>query len=142
RTEACQAHGHVVERVGGTTGARGKKGDYKVIVNPEDCAGQDVCFTIEAKNQQLKLRDTLKELDRCIANRGALAGIAVFAKDEQCPGESPFQVYGNRALVVYNPSARNDLALRLAVAWGRWVVRRQLAADADSVDLGRIGSLI
>ncbi len=127
--ELCQPHGDVAERVGGTTGVRGKKGDFRVVVNPDDCAGQDVCFTLEAKNQQLNLRDTLKELDGCIANRGALAGIAVFAKAEQCPGDSPFQVYGNRALVAYDPTEGNDLALRLAIAWARWVVRRQLAAQ-------------
>lgn len=138
----CQPHGDIAERVGGTTGTRGKKGDFRVVINPEDCAGQDVCFTLEAKNQQLGVRDILKELDRCITNRGALAGIAVFAKASQCPGDSPFQTYGNRALVVYDPTDGNDLALRLAVSWARWVVRRHLAADGDSVDLDRIGALI
>lgn len=140
--EICQPHGDIAERVGGTTGARGKKGDFKVVINPEDCAGQDVCFTLEAKNQQLGVRDILKELDRCIANRGALAGIAVFAKANQCPGETPFQTYGNRALVVYDPNDGNDLALRLSIAWARWVVRRQLAAEGDTVNLDRIGALI
>src|SRR5262249_50433156 len=110
--------------------------------NPEDAAGQDVCFTVEAKNQQLSLRDTLKELDRCIANRGALAGIAVFAKEEQCPGEDPFQCYGNRALVVYDPRDGHELALRLAGAWARWGVRRQLCGTTETVDLDRIGALI
>jgi hypothetical protein len=140
--DLCQPHGDVAERVGGTNGVRGKKGDFCVVVNPDDCAGLEVCFTLEAKNQQLSLRDTLKELDRCIANRGALAGIAVFAKAEQRPGDSPFQVYGNRALVAYDPTEGSDLALRLAIAWARWVVRRQLATNADTVDLDRIGSLI
>jgi hypothetical protein len=140
--EICAPHGDVAERVGGTPGARGKKGDFKVTINPDDTAGQDVCFTLEAKNQQLKLRDILKELDRCIANRDALAGIAVFAKPNQLSGESPFQTYGNRALVVYDPHEMNDLALRLAVAWARWIVRRQLAGDTESIDLDRVGSLI
>ena len=66
----------------------------------------------------------------------------MFAKYDQCPGDSPFQTYGSRALVVYDPSEGSDLALRLAFAWARWVVRRQLTADADAVDLDRIGSLI
>jgi hypothetical protein len=141
-TRICEPHGDVAERVGGTPGARGKKGDFKLTINPEDVAGQDVCVTVEAKNQQLTLRDTLKELDRCIANREALAGVAVFARAEQCPGEGPFAYYGNRALVVLDPQEANDLALRLAVAWARWVARRQLAASSDAVDLDRIGSLI
>ena len=79
---------------------------------------------------------------QAIANRGALAGIAVFAKDEQCPGDAPFQPYGNRALVVYDPTDGDDLALRLACCWARWVARRQLAAGGDTVDLDRVGSLI
>lgn len=138
----CQPLGDIAERVGGTPGARGKKGDFKVTLNPEDVAGQDVCITVEAKNQQLTLRDTLKELDRCIVNREAAAGIAVFAKADQCPGDGPFVYYGNRALVVFDPHEANDLALRLAVAWARWLARRQLAATGDTVDLDRIGSLI
>jgi hypothetical protein len=138
----CQFHGDITERVGGTPGARGKKGDFKVTINSDDTAGLDVCFALEAKNQQLNLRDALREIDKAIVNRGALAGIVVFAKAEQYPGDTPFQSYGNRALVVYDPSEGDDLALRLACSWARWVVRRQLAAGADSIDLGRIGSLI
>jgi hypothetical protein len=140
--DICEPCGDVAERVGGTAGSRGKKGDFVVRVNPEDVAGQDVCFTIEAKNQKMSLRDTLKELDRCIANRDALAGIAVFAKQNQCPGDTPFQSYGNRGVVIYDEIAGGELALRLAVAWARWVVRRQLSATVDVVDLDRIGSLI
>src|SRR2546430_6993562 len=100
---ACQPLGDIAERVGGTPGARGKKGDFKVTINPDDVAGKDIGYAIEAKNQQLNLRDTLRELDKAIANRNAPAAIAVFAKPEQCPGEEPFQYYGNRALVVYEP---------------------------------------
>jgi hypothetical protein len=138
----CGPHGDIAERVGGTPGARGKKGDFKVALNPDDTAGQDVCYALEAKNATYKLRDILKELDRGIANRGALAGIAVFAKPEQCPGDSPLQTYGNRALVVYDPDVENDLALRLACAWARWIARRQVAGDGETIDLDRIGGLI
>lgn len=140
--EICAPHGDVAERVGGTPGLKGRKGDFKVVVNPEDVAGQDVCFTLEAKNQKLGVRDALKELDACIVNRAALAGIAVFARDEQCPGDNPFQTYGSRALVVFDPRDGSDLALRLSVCWARWVVRRQLGSEAETVDLDRIGSLI
>jgi hypothetical protein len=138
----CAPLGDVAERVGGTPGSYGKKGDFRVALNPDDVSGRDVCYVIEAKNAAYKLRDILKELELCMANRGALAAIAVFAKADQCVGDIPFQTYGNRALVVYDPAAGNDLALRLACAWARWVVRRQLATPADSIDLDRIGSLI
>lgn len=138
---ACQPLGDIAERVGGTTGARGKKGDFQVTINPDDVAGKDVRYAIEAKNQQLNLRDTLRELDKVIANRDAHAGIAVFAKPEQCPGDEPFQHYGNRALVVYEPGT-DGFALRLACCWARWIARRQLSAAGDTVDLDRIGALI
>ena len=138
----CQPLGDIAERVGGTAGVRGKKGDFKVTLNPEDTAGQDVCFALEAKNQRLNLRDTLREVDDAITNRAALAGIAVFAKDDQCPSDLAFQPYGNRALVVYDPADGDDLALRLACSWARWLARRQLAGGGDSIDLDRIGSLI
>ena len=88
------------------------------------------------------IRDTLREIDAAMTNREALAGLAVFAKADQCPGDLPFQHYGNRALVVHDPSADDDAALRLACCWARWVVRRSLAASGDTVDLDRVGSLI
>jgi hypothetical protein len=138
----CQPHGDVAERVGGTPGVRGRKGDFTVTIDPEDVSGQDVRYVLEAKNQQLNLRDTLREVDAAIANREALAGIVVFAKDEQCPGDAPFQPYGMRALVVHDPNDGDDASLRLACCWARWVVRRSLAASGDTVDLDRIGSLI
>lgn len=138
----CQPHGDIAARVGGTPGARGKKGDFQVTLNPDDTAGQDICYALEAKNQQLNLRDALRELDKAIANRGALAGIAVFAKADQCPGDTPFQPYGNRALVVYDPTDGDDLALRLASSWARWIARRQLAAGGDTVNLDRMASFI
>lgn len=138
----CQPLGDIAERVGGTPGVRGKKGDFKVTLNPDDTAGQDVCFALEAKNQSLNLRDALREVDQAITNREALAGIAVFAKDDQCPADTAFQPYGNRALVVYDPTNGDDLALRLACLWARWIARRQLAAGGDTIDLDRIGSLI
>lgn len=137
----CQPLGDFAERVGGTAGARGKKGDFTVTINPDDVAGKDIRYVIEAKNQVLNLRDTLRELDKAITNRHALAGIAVFAKPEQCPGEDDFQYYGNRVLVVYEPD-QDDIALRLACCWARWIARRQLSAADDTVDLDRIGSLI
>lgn len=138
----CAPLGDVADRVGGTPGSRGRKGDFTVGLNPDDVGGQDVCYVLEAKNSTLKLRDVLKELDACMANRGALAGVAIFAKTNQCPGDSPFQTYGNRVLVTFDPQGGDDLALRLACAWARWVVRRQLATPADTVDLDRIGALI
>ncbi len=84
----CRPHGDVADRVGGTPGQRGRKGDFTVTLDPADAAGQDVRYVLEAKNQQLNLRDALKEADAAIANREALAGIVVFAKADQCPGDA------------------------------------------------------
>ena len=135
-------HEDVAERVAATQGNRGKAGDFTVIINPADIGGKDARYVIEAKDSAHRLRDILAELDRAIANRGGLAAVAVFARSSQCPGGEPFQVYGNKALVVYDKDGANDLALRLACTWARWVVRRQLATGTDLVDVGRIGALI
>ena len=138
----CQPLADIAERVGGTPGNRGKKGDFVVTLSPDDTSGQAARYVIEAKNQKLNLRDTLREIDAALANRGALAGVAVFAKNEQCPGDAPFQPYGNRSLVVFDPELDDDTALRLACCWARWVVRRQLSSASDEIDIDRIGSLI
>ncbi len=66
----------------------------------------------------------------------------MFAKVVQCPCDEPLPSYGNRAIVVYDPDEGDDLALRLACCWARWVVRRQLGAAADTIDLQRLGALL
>lgn len=136
------SHEDIAERVGGKQGNHGKAGDFTVILNPADVGGKDARYVIEAKDSAHKLRDILAELDRAIANRDGLAAVAVFARSSQCPGGEPFQIYGNKALVVYDKDDANDLALRLACTWARWVVRRQLTTGTGLVDVGRIGALI
>jgi hypothetical protein len=135
-------HEDIAERVAARQGNRGKAGDFTVIINPADVGGKDARYVIEAKDSAHRLGDILTELDRAIANRDGLAAIAVFARSSQCPGGEPFQIYGSKALVVYDKDDPNDLALRLACTWARWVVRRQLATGTDPVDVTRIGDLI
>jgi hypothetical protein len=135
-------HEDVAERVAARQGNRGKTGDFTVVLNPADVGGKDARYVVEAKDSAHKLRDILAELDRAIANRDGLAAVAVFARSSQCPGGEPFQIYGNKALVVYDKDDANDLALRIACTWARWTVRRQLATATDLVDVLRIVALI
>jgi hypothetical protein len=132
----------VAERVGGTAGANGRKGDFVVTLNAADTGGQDARYVIEAKDSPRKLPEILKELDEAIENRGAVAGIAVFARPEQSPVRVPFQTFDNKAIIVFDKEAPNELALRLACCWARWVARRQLARLGDEIDLERISAQI
>jgi hypothetical protein len=133
-TEISEPHEDMLERVGGSTGTTGKKGDFTVTIAPGDVGGRDACYVVEAKDRGLKLKEIRKELDDAILNRGALAAIAVFAKLEQSPCSAPFQPYGNHAIVVYDKDDRNDLALRLGCAWARWTTRRQVTDVSEGVD--------
>ncbi len=141
-TKIAAAFEDVAERVGGTAGGRGRKGDFVVTLNPADTGGEAASYVLEAKDSRKRLPEILKELDQAMENRGAVAGIAVFARTEQSPVELPFQPFDNKAVVVLDKEAPDDLALRLACCWARWVARRQLAKTADDIDLGRIAGLI
>lgn len=132
----------VAERVGGTAGGRGRKGDFVVTLNPADTGGEAASYVLEAKDSRKRLPDILKELGLAMENRGAVAAIAVFARSEQSPVKLPFQPFDNKAVVVFDKEAPDELALRLACCWARWIARRQLAKAADDVDLGRIAALI
>jgi hypothetical protein len=137
-------HGDVAERVGTESGSAGtQKGDEVVTLNPDDSNGYEARFALEAKSRKLTMRSTLKELDDALLNRDALAAVAVFTTQEQAPTSVPFHYAGNKAIVVLDKEGVDDSALRLAYMWARWVVRRDLCAEAsEDLDLERIGNLI
>ena len=66
----------------------------------------------------------LEELDDARSNRDALAAVAVFSRPEHAPSGTAFMYNGNRAIVVLDKDDLADAALRLALMWARWVVRR------------------
>jgi hypothetical protein len=141
-TEIAAAFEDVAARVGGTPGGRSRKGDFVVALNPADTNGEEPSYVLEAKDSPKKLPEIMKELDQAMANRGAVAAIAVFARAEQSPTKLPFQPFDNKAVVIFDKDAPDKLALRLACCWARWIARRNLAKAADDIDLGRIASLI
>jgi hypothetical protein len=132
----------VAERVGGTPGGNSRKGDFGVTLNPAETAGEGARYVLEAKDSPKKLREILNELDDAMENRDALAGIVVFATSSQSPVDAPFKPFDNKAIVVFEKASPNDLALRLACCWARWVVRRQLSKAGDEIDLARVSALI
>ena len=120
-----------------------KVGDEVVTLNRDDTHGVEVRFTLEVKNRPLNMRKTMAELDQAIANRDALAAIAVFRSQEQAPTAVPFQYNDNKAIAVLDPDDGDSSALRLAYMWARWTVRRQLASgEQEGVDLERISGLL
>lgn len=141
-TEITAGFEDVAAKVGGTPGARGRRGDFVVTVNPTDTGGEDARYVVEAKDSAKKLPEILKELEQAMENRGALAAIAVFARPGQSPVRAPFQTFDNKAIVVFDKEAPNELALRLACCWARWVARRQLVKGGEEIDLGRINALL
>jgi hypothetical protein len=141
-TEITAGLEDVAAKVGGTAGGRGRKGDFVITVNPSDTGGKDARYVVEAKDSAKKLPEILKELEQAMENRDALAAIAVFARPEQSPVTAPFQTFDNKAIVVFDKEAPNQLALRLSCCWARWVARRQLARGREEIDLGRLNVLI
>ena len=133
----------LVEDVGKVAGSAGtKKGDSVVHLSLEDTFGLDGRIVFEAKNRALGLRETFEQIEGSMLNRDAQVGIAVFASQDQAPTAVPFQEYGTKAIVVYDPDEGID-ALRLAYMWARTKVRQELASDAGSdIDVGRVSALV
>ena len=120
-----------------------KVGDEVVTLNRDDTHGVEARFTLEVKNRTLNMRKTLAELDEALANRDALAAIAVFRSQEQAPTSVPFQYNDDKAIAVLDPDDGDDSALRLAYMWARWTVRRRLAVGEQSgLELERIAGLL
>ena len=120
-----------------------KVGDEVVTLNRDDTHGVEARFTLEVKNRTLNMRKTLAELDQALANRDALAAIAVFRSQEQAPTSVPFQYNDDKAIAVLDPDDGDDSALRLAYMWARWTVRRRLAVgEQHGLDLERIAGLL
>jgi hypothetical protein len=135
--------GDVAEQTGDTTGCAGsKKGDEVVTLNPEDTRGADACYVLEAKDSKLGVKAINEELDGALANRGALAAIAVFGREGQCPTGVPFSYQGNKAIVVLDKDELDTGALQVAALWARWVVRRQLCEDEAEFDVDAIEVLV
>jgi hypothetical protein len=137
------AYGDVAERVGTTTGALATKaGDELVTLNPEDTRGEHARYVLELKDRKLGVNAILNELEAAMENREALAGIAVFSRDELSPIAAPFQHFGAKAIVTLDKDELDERALRLACMWARWVVRRQLGDADGELDLDRVESLV
>lgn len=136
-------HGDLAEHVGTEGGQDARRcGDEVVTLNPDDTGGEEVRFVLEVKHRRLGWRETCAELDRAMANRGATAGIAVFARQEQAPTPVPFHCNASRAVVVLDPEDGDDGALQLAYMWARWVARRDRARPDGVCDPERVRDLI
>lgn len=138
-----EPYGDIAEQAGTTSGVTGgKKGDEVVTLNPDETRGHGARYALEIKDRKVGLSAILAELDEAQANRGALASIAVFSRDANCPAAGPFTYHGTRALAVLDKDDPDPGALRLACLWARWTTRRQLADDHAGVDTERIEALI
>ena len=137
-------HGDLAEKVGTESGATASRvGDEIVTLNRDDTHGIEARIVLEAKNRKLNMRATMSELDEALANRDALAAIAVFRSQDQAPVPVPFHYSDCKAIVVLDPDDGDDSALRLAYMWARWAVRRSLGvSEHDDVDLERVTRLL
>lgn len=119
-----------------------KKGDFTVELNTEHTIGASIRYVIEAKDSSLTTPKAKDEIEAGMANRGALAGLLVFAKQEYSPSSLAFKAQGKYAFVVYDRDAGDDSALRLALMWARWMTVRELGEHSEDLDVGRISELI
>lgn len=142
-TDIAAHHGDVVEALGRTAGSTGAKtGDHVITINPEDTGGVPARIALEVKNRRLSLPKVLDELDRAMTNREAQSAIAVFATQDQAPVSVPISVFNDRVVTVLDEDSPDERALELAVLVARWIARRKLTFDLDTLDVGAIEALI
>lgn len=138
-TRLVTRHEDVREHVGDTAGPEGKVGDIVVRVGS---GREGARYVVEVKDMRLPLKGALDELDQAIENRDAQAGLIVFSSQDKAPIHDPFQVFDHKAIVVLDKETVDDLPLRLACAWARWVCLRGEREDIETIDRARVGSLI
>ena len=133
--DACFApHGDILEHTGMTRGiADALDGDYVVVVNPNDTAGQERRIVFEVKNRRRRptVAHALEELDDAKLNRDCQVAVMVFAEQAQSPlCGKPLRVFpGNRLMVVWDKAEPgSDLALEVAAQLARTLA---IAADRD-----------
>ena len=106
-----------------------------LALNQAHTPGQAGVVAIEVKDRKLNLKDTLAELDEAIANRGAQAGLMVFARQSLAPIKVPFASFGNRGVVVFDKETGDGVALRVGLSWARCEVLGQTGAPAVKADI-------
>ena len=133
----------VPEHVGDVIGSAGSKvGDLVVTVNPAQTPGRAARYVFEAKDKPMTLKNALAELDKAAANRDADAAVMVFARQDCCPVDEPFQWYDHKALVVLDKKTLDRQPLRLACLWARWVACREEGEGGEGIDIDRVHALI
>jgi hypothetical protein len=90
---------------------------------------------VEAKDKKLGLRQALDELDKAIVNRGANAGIIVFASQGKAPISAPCRGYGNKVVVVLDKVEMDTQPLRWALMNTRLTIQRETRGPADELDV-------
>lgn len=136
--EIAQVFGDVAEPTGDQQGLGGSKaGDTVAIVNVRDTRGASVHLVFESKDKPVGLTPIIRELEEAQRNRDAVAGIAVYSREDHMPsGTAPFRELGNGKYVcLYSKdSPADDGGLQLAYRAARFWVLADLHRDTGMVD--------
>lgn len=89
--EICRHRQDQVERTASEAGLNGrsKHGDFVIELNTREARGPGLFIAVEAKNDQTKHRDLLRELDKAMDNRNAPFGIGISTSKGLLPFGSP-----------------------------------------------------
>ena len=131
------------ELVGDANGVDGARcGDIVVAINEAHVPGGRARYVIEVKDRKLTLKDAMRELDKAMENRDASAGVIVFSALAKAPISTPFQLFGNRAIVVLEKDNPDPRSLQLALAAVRCLVQLRLDGASKDADLDGVLELV
>lgn len=114
-------------------GSARKTGDFVVDLNITERLTEPLKVVVEAKNTRLSLPAALKELDECIANRGASVGVLVFKDITQSPTSGQLiRLYpGNRIIVSFVDG--QSMPVEVAFALARNIALANVATNKGKV---------
>lgn len=142
-TNLAATSGDVAKAVGRTSGSSGTRiGDIVVDVDPSLSGGTSARYVLECKDRRLLLKALLAETRGAATNRDAHAAVAVISRAAHAPVAEPFAVFGNLAIVTFDKDDPDPAALRLALAWERWVVLRNSQVAAETIDTAAVGAAV
>jgi hypothetical protein len=128
--ELCRHRQDQLERTGNDTGSNGRSkcGDFVIDINPREAHGPGLRIAIEAKNDQAKRRDLLRELDKAMTNRNAQFAIGISTSPVLLPDGAPLVDFSsdNKILIYvddYDPELGDfdPIYLEVAVNVARYI---------------------
>ena len=143
----CRPRHDLLSRVGSQPGALNKKaGDFTVKVNPAEAGVDGLAIVLETKNDRSRVGDIIRELDRAMENRGAVAAIGITTNAAALVAGPPIIFPAPNKVIVRVDFADGVVSgtecIEIALEAMRFLALSLRERDASAIDAGEINALV